>query len=175
MLGPAPPPEAVVDEIPLLPAPGELRLAYLAFDDSGITVVATTRRSAVDCPRCRTVAHRVHSRYTRRLADLPWHGLAVRLLLTSRRFFCDLAGCSQRIFTERLPATAAPSARRTIRLTAALDALGLALGGEAGARLAARLGMQTSGDTVRRVVLSAGEDLPGAAAIRVLGVDDWAL
>ena len=111
-----------MDTLPLLQAPTELHLAYLAADPTGITVLATTRRATVPCPRCGTPARRTHSHYTRTLADLPWHGLSVRLVLTTRRFFCDLAGCSQRIFTERLPGTAAPSARRTRRLAAALDA-----------------------------------------------------
>ena len=164
-----------MDTTPLLPAPTELHLSHLAIDSDGITVVASTRRAAVSCPRCATLARRVHSQYTRRFADLPWHGLAVEIVVTSRRFFCDLVGCSQRIFTERMPETAAPSARRTRRLSAALDLLGVALGGAAGARLAAALGMVVSGDTVRRIVLRGSSDsLTLDAVPRVLGVDDWA-
>ena len=58
----------------------------------------------------------------RRLADLITHGLPVHLVVTTRRWFCDVPGCSRRIFTERLPSTAAPSARRTLRPAQALDA-----------------------------------------------------
>ena len=41
--------------------------------------------------------------------------------------------------------------RRTLRLVEALRSLGYALGGEAAARLAARLGMRISGPTVREL------------------------
>jgi transposase len=115
---------------------------------------------------------RVHSRYVRSLADLPWSGTKVRLRLHTRRFFCSSLTCSRRIFTERLPKTAARYARRTTRLNEALQFMGLALGGEAGARLAARLGMAVSGDTLlRRIRQLTAADGPTP---RVLGVDDWA-
>jgi transposase len=92
--------------------------------------------------------------------------------LQTRRFFCSSQSCSRRIFTERLPKTAARYARRTTRLNEALQSVGLALGGEAGARLAARLGMAVSGDTLlRRIRQLTVADKP---APRVLGVDDWA-
>lgn len=159
---------------PLLPAPTEVRLSHLAIDATGITVLATTRRSGAVCPCCGVLTRRIHSRYLRRLADLPWHGLQVCLALTTRRFFCDVPGCSRRIFTERLPGTAAPSARRTTRLATALDALGLALGGEAAARLAQVLGMGGSGATIRRLVIAHGAGVEHSVGPRVLGVDDWA-
>jgi hypothetical protein len=54
------------------------------------------------------------------------------------------------IFTERLPATTATYARRTLRMQQALRWLGLALGGAAGARTAHRLGLVVSGDTLLR-------------------------
>jgi transposase len=96
----------------------------------------------------------------------------VRLRLHRRRFFCSSPACSRRIFTERLPATTTPYARRTLRLNEALQLIGFALGGEAGARLSSRLGMTVSGDTLlRRVRQLTAADPP---APRVLGVDDWA-
>ena len=50
--------------------------------------------------------------------------------------------------------------------------LGLALGGEAGARLSQRLAMPTSPDTLLRLAGATGRGTPPAP--RVLGVDDWA-
>jgi hypothetical protein len=67
------------------------------------------------------------------LADLPWHGIAVRLRLHTRRFFCSSLTCSRRVFTERLPGTAGRYARRTLRCDEALQILGLLVGGEPGA------------------------------------------
>lgn len=67
----------------------------------------------------------------------------------------------------------APFARRTRRLGKALTRIGVALGGEAGARLARGLAMPVSGDTLLRLVRS--QPIPVAESPRVVGVDDWAL
>ena len=47
---------------------------------------------------------------------------------------------ARRIFTERIPEIAAPWARKTVRLVQRLEAMGLALGGAAGARLSRQVG-----------------------------------
>jgi transposase len=113
----------------------------------------------------------VHSRYRRTLSDVPCTGLTLCLALRLRRFFCQQSDCSRRIFTERLPTVVAPYARRTRRLSDALRLMGFALGGEAGARTAAQLGMRTSPDTLLRTVR--GSTGAGTVTPRVLGVDDW--
>ena len=97
-------------------------------------VVSTTSQEAL-CPLCRRSSRRVHSRYQRALADLPWSGVAVQLRLHVRRFFCDNVACRQRIFTERIPTVAAPYARRSTRLAAWFMQVAFALGGAPGARL----------------------------------------
>jgi transposase len=48
----------------------------------------------------------------------------------------------------------------------------MALGGEAGARLVARLGLRTSPDTLLRLVQT--PPAPAVSAPQVLGVDEWA-
>jgi hypothetical protein len=53
---------------------------------------------------------------------------------------------------ERLPELAARYAQRTGRLTEAVRILGSEAGGEAGARMATRLRMPLSGDTVLRIL-----------------------
>ena len=108
----------------------------------------------------------------RTVADVPWLGIAVRLELHTRRFFCEQPACMQKIFCERLPTLVAPYARRTIRLAQVFQVLGFALGGEAGARMARVLSVCTSPDTLLRCIRRAV--LPTPATPRVLGVDDWA-
>jgi transposase len=107
----------------------------------------------------------------------------VRLYVHVRRFFCDVPGCKRRIFTERLPNTAASYARRTARAASALEAIGLALGGRAGARLAEALGLAGAPSQILSILstihVTADEGRDGVgdrtkAAPRVLGVDDWA-
>jgi transposase len=125
------------------------------------------------CPLCRRRANRVHSRYERTLADLPWGEHAVVLRLRVRRLFCDNARCERRIFVERLPGIAAPWSRKTARLATRLTALGLALGGAAGARLSRVLLMPTARNTLLRLIRAAPS--PPGVTPTVLGVDDWAL
>jgi transposase len=103
---------------------------------------------------------------------VPWGAYAVRLQVRVRKFFCDNPACPRQIFTERLPTVAAPWARRTLRLAQHLSALGLALGGQAGARLAARFQWRTDPDTLLRLRRVA--PTPDVSAPQVLGVDEWA-
>jgi hypothetical protein len=72
-----------------------------------------------------------------------------------------------------LPELLSPRARRTQRLATAQGRLGVACGGEAGARLLQRLAMPTSADTVLRLVRVL--PLPLSETPRAVGVDDWAL
>jgi transposase len=156
----------------LLADPSCLRLERIISSAESLTLVVRTTAPAAACPACGVTSGRAYSRYVRRVADLPWHGVAVRLELHARKFFCDDQGCSRRVFTERLPRVVAPHARRTRRLNDALTLLAFALGGEAGARAAAGLGMAAGADTLLARIRRAA--LPEHPTPLVLGVDDWA-
>ena len=125
------------------------------------------------CPGCRNESRRIHSRYKRRLKDLPWEGIPVQIELRVRRFFCRTEDCGHQIFTERLPSTVQRYARRTCQLSASLEQITHALGGSAGSRLAQQLGILASGSTLLRQ-LRRRVMVPSAGAPRVLGIDDWA-
>jgi transposase len=93
--------------------------------------------------------------------------------LVVRKFRCTRPDCPQAVFCERLPGLLDAYTRSTARLTDAHRAIGFALGGEAGARLAGRLAMPTSPDTLlRRVKDAPDEPTPPP---RYVGVDDWAI
>jgi transposase len=153
--------------------PPSLRVEALLVADGGLTIRLATDTTAAPCPLCGEGADRVHSRVTRTLADLPWAGITVHLHVRVRKFFCDTPTCPRRIFRERLAGIAAVAARRTERQRAELLDLALALGGEAGARMAAKRGMPVSPDTLLRLIRSAPEvERP---APTMIGVDDWAI
>ena len=130
-----------------------------------------TRRAA-RCPLCRTRATRVQSSYVRTIRDLPCGGLPLILRVRVRHFHCASCICPRRIFAEQFPDLAAPRARLTDLLRGALQDVELALGGQAGARLAGKLAMPTTGRTVLRLVRQM--PLPPVAPPRVIGIDDWA-
>ncbi len=149
-----------------------LRIERVCTEDTALTLIAATVAQSASCPLCHRRSRRVHSRFRRRVADLPCSGRAVILLIHARRFFCRNPRCTRRTFRERLPALVAPGARRSHGLRAALAEIAFALGGEAGKRLATALGMPISGDTLLRLVCAA--PATELESPRVLGLDDWA-
>ena len=158
----------------LVPDAGEVTLHEMKTEGrSGLVMVLRPVSQESRCPACGRVSGRIHSRYKRQIADLPWEGIPVRIELRVRRFFCASGYCSQRIFTERLPNTVGRHSRRTCRLSQVLDRIALTLGGSAGARLAQQLGIEANGSTllrgVRRRMIPAASRSP-----RVVGIDDWA-
>jgi transposase len=156
----------------LLRAPVGSRLVGTDFNGVTLTLRIATTNPHSACPACGQESGRVHSRYARCLAEEPVLGHRVRLRMTVRRFLCPSSGCPRRIFVESLHGFAARHARTTTRLAQTHRALGLALGGEAGARLAGKTAMPTSPDTLLRRVKQAGPRSSGTP--RRVGLDDWA-
>jgi transposase len=153
--------------------PPSLHVEALHLGEDGVTIRASSEAADVRCPVCGEPAERVHSRYERTVADLPWARFAVRLQVRVRRFFCENLACPRTIFAERLAGIAPAFAHRTDRQRERLTDLALALGGEEGSRLAAKHGMPVSPDTMLRLIRGALEaERPTPT---VLGVDDWAI
>ncbi len=159
----------------LLPGATHVRLETWTFEpaQSAITINLHARQATARCPLCARRSKRVHSHYERTLADLPWGEHVVTVRLSIRRLFCDNKKCERRLFAERLPAVAAPWARKTMRLAGRLTAVGLALGGAAGVRLGRKLGLNASRNTLLRLIRRA--PVPDFATPSALGVDDWAV
>lgn len=149
-----------------------LHLERVSSEPDRITIIVKIKSNQALCPQCHSPSAYLHSRYVRRLADLPWLGVAVRLEVHARRLYCRHVGCPQRIFCERIPTFVAPYARRTLRLNEALRLIGLAVGGEAGSRLAIALGMNVSPDTIIQRIRQIQLSTPPTP--KVIGVDDWA-
>ena len=158
--------------IELFGAPDGCRLDNCLIESTSISISLRATAPTASCPLCGSEARRVHSRYHRRLADLPCFGLSVRLQVTVRRFFCPRPECPRRLFAERLEGFVRPYARTTDRLRQAHSAVGFALGGEPGSRLTILLSMTTSPDTLLRRVKRFKDD--SAPPPRFVGIDDWA-
>ena len=156
----------------LLADPEAVRLDCIRPSLNVITLVVTTTSAQANCLRCQRRSSRVHSRYVRRVADLPWNGVAVKLELHTKRFRCQNSLCIQQIFCERLSRVVAHYARKTARLNIALELIGFALGGESGAHLASELGLKVSPDTLLRRLRQAAQNEPTTS--RIVGVDDFA-
>ncbi len=156
----------------LVPRPLDVLKVFPTPDH--VTVEAELRSIRPTCPGCGSPSRRLHSRYSRVLCDLPWQGRPATIRLLARRFRCLNTACSRKTFAERLGTVAPVSARRTTRLGELQRHVGLALGGEAAARLAERLAIPTSPDTFLRMVTRPVPTEAPSQETKVLGVDDWA-
>jgi transposase len=141
--------------------------------DAAVLLVAAVRGDVGVCPACSKSSSRVHSRYRRTLTDAPVAGRLIRILLRVRRFFCDNPECGSKTFAEQIDGLTRRWSRVSEGLRRMLTAIGLALAGRTGARLATMLGMPTGRDRLLRLVRALPD--PPIGDIAVLGVDDFAI
>ncbi|MEV5281633.1 transposase family protein [Streptomyces sp. NPDC052811] len=144
--------EEVVLRLKELLFPSIADIAVLSVDVSIeiVRVDAQCNTVGAACPGCGTWSARVHSSYLRFPADAPSAGRRVVLQLRVRRFRCRNSMCVRRTFVEQISGLTRRYGQRTERLRSALAAVGLALAGRAGARLASLLGVSVSRSTVLR-------------------------
>jgi transposase len=126
------------------------------------------------CPDCGVTSHSRHSRYWRKLRDLPLQGASVTLKVQMGRWRCRSRQCLRQIFTERVAGVLLPHSQQTNRLSEVHRLVGRALGGRSGQRLLNRLGMPSSRHTLLRQVIKVASGSGWQPAVRVVGVDDWA-
>ncbi|WP_317986105.1 transposase family protein [Streptomyces sp. 5-10] len=139
--------------------------------DVNIEIVRVDARCTADgavCPACGVWSNQVHGSYLRFPADVPSGGRSVVLQLRVRRLTCGNSGCARLTFVEQIPGLTRRHSQRTEQLRSTLAAVGLALAGRAGARIARVLGVSVSRSTVLRLVDALPE--PEVAAPRVVGV-----
>lgn len=159
--------------IPFLALPSGLEMTACSKLEGTLCVSLLSTQSSSRCPLCGFSATHVHSRYQRKLADLPSAGQPVRFLLSVRKFFCDEPTCPRKIFTERLTPFIEPWARVTLRLFQSVQTPGLATGGRLGVHVTDRLSIQTSKTTILRRIMA----LPTKPVGQVphIGIDDFSL
>ncbi len=158
---------------PHLPQPTAFHCQQIKIEPDVVTIVVESSLPDGHCPLCGHPSSRMHSHYTRRVRDLPWQGRSVRLRLIARKFFCLSPACPRKIFAARLPEIVVAHARNTVRLNDTLSSIAFSCGGEAGSRLARRLGMPVSADTLLRTIRRT--HIPVPSTLRIVGVDDWAM
>jgi transposase len=160
----------------LLPDPAAVAVEKFVSLDDSITIVVRSFQPTADCPLCEQPSSSLKTRYLRRLDDLPWHDVPIRIELHARKFRCRNELCPRKVFCERLPQVVAPFARHTLRLAQALELLAFALGARAAARTAAGLGFRIGKDVCLRAMrrCSSSSRTTGGDQVSVLGVDDFA-
>src|SRR6266699_391940 len=156
---------------PLLPLPDGLEITSVSKASESLLVRVTSNRPSSPCPLCSTPSSSIHSSYQRKPMDLPCTGQPIRLLLTVRKFFCRVASCPRKVFTERLPELLEPFSRLTTRLRTAVQDIGFATCGKGGERLSPKLGIRISDTTLLWSLFLV--KIPAVEQVRVVGIDDW--
>ncbi|MBC7928911.1 MAG: transposase [Bryobacteraceae bacterium] len=89
----------------VLPNPVTLVLEGIDRCDDDFRMCVRARQPSV-CPDCGHISTSRHSRYSRRLNDLPWQGRSVQIWLRVGRYRCRNEQCLRKIFCERMPGVA---------------------------------------------------------------------
>ena len=155
----------------LLSLPEGMHVEQIQITEQGLMIVVEASHPTSCCPLCAQSSDSIKTHYRRVLQDAPCAGRQVQLILTVRKFYCRNPYCSQKVFTERLPTFVEPWARMTIRCCQHIASIGLATCGKGGARLAARLGIQTTRPTILRRIMRLPEI--SAGSVVYLGIDDF--
>ena len=71
----------------LLPLPQGLCITAIEKEETALLIHVLSTRETACCPLCAAESDVVHSRYQRRLSDLPCAGQPVGLRLIVRKFF----------------------------------------------------------------------------------------
>ncbi len=143
------------------------------YQESGLKICAASDQAQSDCPLCGQCSTKIHSNYTRCLADLPVFGHLVQIMLKVRKFVCTNTDCDRKIFTERFSSDILPYSRRFNRITDLVTKIGLELGGNKGAKICTMIGCQISSSTILRIIHKLSLNEPGETS-GVIGVDDFA-
>jgi transposase len=163
--------EVEMERTPLLPLPEGMFITHIQERETSLTVEVMATQETSCCPLCSQASLSVHSHYHRTVADVPCGGRQIQLALLVRKFFCRNQHCTRKVFTERLPTLVEPWARMTIRLCKAVQSIGLATCGKGGSRLAARLAIQSTRQTILRRIMDL--PLPSRVFVQLLGIDDF--
>jgi transposase len=156
----------------LLPHLARVITEAAGLEDGKLRIWAHPGTDGAACRRCGQFSARVHSTYRRRLADAPAGGRPVTLWLGVRRFFCGNNDRKSVTFAEQFEGLATPRARRTPPLARMLTAIGLAMAGRAGTRLASQLDLPASRTGLLRLVMALPD--PETGTLTIAGIDDFA-
>ncbi|MFO7891968.1 MAG: ISL3 family transposase [bacterium] len=157
----------------ILPTNVQLKAGNILFNSEYLYIKVLACQLSSVCPVCNKTSFRTHSKYKRKLADLPVSGKQVRIELIARKYFCDNPVCSRIIFTERFSFEIIPYGRRLCRSNELLGKISLELGGNKGSTISRYMGIPISASTALRIIKGI-EVTATTATSGIIGVDDWA-
>lgn len=136
------------------------------------TLYVSSGDDSATCPYCGHLSKKVHSRYLRRLRDLPAFGKAMDICFHARKFFCDNQECRYKTFAEQPGSEIFRYRRRTRRCEVLVHRHGLQMSSIQSSGLLKSMGVRVSKSTVLRDLHRMR--VPDEKDIRRIGIDDWA-
>ena len=116
-----------------------------------IHIQVKSKKKAQECPQCGRKTKKVHSRYMRRVQDLPIGDKKVYIEITSRKMICRNENCTQKRFAESYEFVGANGVK-TKRLEAEIVSVGMNMSSVAAAEMLNRNTVKLCGRTVRNLI-----------------------
>ena len=66
-----------------------------------IVIHVKSKKKEAQCPNCGRISDKVHSKYIRKLQDLPLQGKKVKLHISRNKYFCRNTECVKGAFAEK--------------------------------------------------------------------------
>lgn len=150
----------------------ELAVETVDIHDSQVHIYCKSSCYSATCPYCQMESSKVHSRYTRRITDLPILGRTCVLYVSVRKFFCSNKHCGHKTFSEQPGNELFRYRRRTRRCELYVLRTGISCSSNKASTLLAYSGIPVCNTTVLRDIHRT--TLPEYKNVRRIGVDDWA-
>ena len=78
-----------------------LECIEIQIDERQIIMEMESTRDVLECPYCGDESAKLHSKYQRRVQDLPVQGKQVMMVLSTRKLFCQNPQCTHKTFSEK--------------------------------------------------------------------------
>ena len=78
-----------------------LECVEVEINETQIIMEIESTRDVLECPYCGAASGKIHSKYQRRIQDLPVQGKQVMLVLNTRKIFCQNPECMHKTFSEK--------------------------------------------------------------------------
>jgi len=121
------------------------------INDNEIHIQVKSKRKVISCPECGRKTKKVHSRYNRRIQDLPIGDKKVYIEITSRNMICGKENCTRKRFAESYEFVGTNGVK-TKRLEAEIVNVGMNMSSVAAAEVLNRRTAKLCGRTVRNLI-----------------------
>lgn len=93
-------------------------------ENNMLYIYCQSAKNEANCPFCKEISSRIHSRYTRIIKDLPIQQYGVKLVIKVNKYFCNNEKCNHKTFAEKFDFVE-EKAVRTKRLTEYIKKIGM--------------------------------------------------